>query len=201
MSAFLTDKHFIWDVSLFFSDNILTWNGKIIKWPLRFHNKVRFLTFIMFLTLLETMLGFWHYGPNSLVLIWFLFLVLIYIYVYIFFSCLLNHSSIVPSFRKLLKIVMASQNGMRIFFLRFYLFIFRGEGKEKEKERNISVWLTLVHLLLGTWLATQACALTGNQTGDSLVCKPALNPLTTPAGVWGFYFNKNNCAVLFAKWL
>ena len=43
-----------------------------------------------------------------------------------------------------------------------YLFLERGEGKEKEKERNIGVWLPLAHPLLGTWTATQACALIGN---------------------------------------
>ena len=32
--------------------------------------------------------------------------------------------------------------------------------------------------LLGTWPATQACALTGNQTGDPLVHRPALIPLS-----------------------
>ena len=32
--------------------------------------------------------------------------------------------------------------------------------------------------LLGTWPTTQACALTGDWTGDPLVCKPALNPLS-----------------------
>ena len=32
--------------------------------------------------------------------------------------------------------------------------------------------------LLGTWPTTEACALTGNQTGDSLVHRPALNPLS-----------------------
>ena len=32
--------------------------------------------------------------------------------------------------------------------------------------------------LLGTWLPTQACAVTGNRTGDPLVCSPALNPLS-----------------------
>ena len=31
---------------------------------------------------------------------------------------------------------------------------------------------------LGTWPATQACALTGNRTGDLLVHRPALNPLS-----------------------
>ena len=30
----------------------------------------------------------------------------------------------------------------------------------------------------GTWPATQACALTGNPTGDPLVCRPALSPLS-----------------------
>ena len=30
---------------------------------------------------------------------------------------------------------------------------------------------------LGTWPATQACALTVNRTGNSLVRRPALNPL------------------------
>ena len=49
-----------------------------------------------------------------------------------------------------------------------YLFLDRGEGREKE-ERNNSVCLPLVCPLLGTWPATQACALTGNRTGDSLV--------------------------------
>ena len=65
------------------------------------------------------------------------------------------------------------------FLKRFYLFIFReGEGKEKERERNINVWLPLACPLLGTWPATQACALTGNQTGDPLVRRLVLNPLS-----------------------
>ena len=32
--------------------------------------------------------------------------------------------------------------------------------------------------LLGTWSPTHACALTGNQTGNPLVHRPALNPLS-----------------------
>ena len=44
-------------------------------------------------------------------------------------------------------------------------------------ERKINVWLPLMLHFLGTWPETQACALTRNQTGDPLVCRPVLNPL------------------------
>ena len=50
-------------------------------------------------------------------------------------------------------------------------------GREREREENINVWMPLIYPLLGTWPATQACAATGNQTSDSLVRRPALNPL------------------------
>ena len=59
-----------------------------------------------------------------------------------------------------------------------YLFLEKGEGKKKERERNINVWLLLEHPLLGIWPAIQACALTGNRTGDPPVCRPALSPLS-----------------------
>ena len=59
-----------------------------------------------------------------------------------------------------------------------YLFLERGEGKEKGRERNINVWLPPACPLVGTWPATRACALTGNQTGNPLVCRRALNPLS-----------------------
>ena len=69
-------------------------------------------------------------------------------------------------------------NSKGVFFLkkRLYLFLDRGERKEKERERNINVWLPLMHALWGTWPTTQACALTGNQTGGPLVCWLALIP-------------------------
>ena len=41
-------------------------------------------------------------------------------------------------------------------------FLERGEGRDKERERNINAWLPLTCPTLGTWPATQACALTGN---------------------------------------
>ena len=37
----------------------------------------------------------------------------------------------------------------------------RGEGRETDRKRNINVWLPLVHPLLGTWPAIQACAWLG----------------------------------------
>ena len=65
---------------------------------------------------------------------------------------------------------------MQKLFLRFYLFLERGEGREKERERNINVWLPLACPLLGIRPTTQACALTGNQTCNPLVHRPVLNP-------------------------
>ena len=47
------------------------------------------------------------------------------------------------------------------------------------------MWLPFECPLLGTWLATQACALTGNRTSNPLICRPALNPLScTSGGDW-----------------
>ena len=58
-----------------------------------------------------------------------------------------------------------------------YLFLERGEGKEKERERNINMWLLLMHPPLGTQPTTQACALTGNRTGNPLIYRSVLTPL------------------------
>ena len=79
-----------------------------------------------------------------------------------------------------------------------YLFLKRGEGGEKERERNISVWLPLAHPLLGTWPATQACALTGNRTCDPLVHSPRLNLLShTSQGEFFIYADTFQISVFF----
>ena len=44
-------------------------------------------------------------------------------------------------------------------FVCLFRFIFLERGRVKERERNINVWLILARPLLGTWPATQACAL------------------------------------------
>ena len=64
------------------------------------------------------------------------------------------------------------------------LFLETGERKEKERERNINVWLPLVQPSLGTWSATQACALTGNRTSNALVHRHTLNPLSYTSQGW-----------------
>ena len=63
-------------------------------------------------------------------------------------------------------------------YLLLLLFIIIIEkGREKE-ERNINVWLPLGWPLLGTWHTIQACGPTGNPTGDPLVHRLVLNPLS-----------------------
>ena len=76
-----------------------------------------------------------------------------------------------------------------------YLFLER----EKDRERNINVWLPLVCPLLGTWPATQACALTGNGTSDPLVRRLVLNPLShTSQGSMGTFMGIDISAVVFS---
>ena len=68
---------------------------------------------------------------------------------------------------------------VREIFLDFNnLFLETGIRREKKRERNINMWLPLARPPLGTWNATQARVLTGTQTSNPLVCRPALNPLS-----------------------
>ena len=57
------------------------------------------------------------------------------------------------------------------------MFLERGEGREKRRERSMNAW-PLTCPLPGAWSTTQAGALTGNQTCDTLVHRLALNPLS-----------------------
>ena len=56
--------------------------------------------------------------------------------------------------------------------------MFREWGREGQRKGNINMWVPLVRPLLGTWPATQAYVLTGNQTSNPLVCRLTLNPLS-----------------------
>ena len=88
-------------------------------------------------------------------------------------------------------ITMRDYGGDRCFCFKdfIYLFLEREGGREKERERNINTWLSLAMPPTGDLAhnATQACALTENRTGDPLVRRPALNPLShTSQGVFAF---------------
>ena len=55
-------------------------------------------------------------------------------------------------------------------------------GRKRGRETAIFLWLPLMRPLLGTWPKNQACALTGKRTGDPLVCRLTLNPLSHTQG-------------------
>ena len=66
--------------------------------------------------------------------------------------------------------------------LFIYLLIYlssppKGEGRKRGRETSMCGCLSHTPLLR-TWPATQACALTGNRTGDPLVHRLVLNPLS-----------------------
>ena len=64
---------------------------------------------------------------------------------------------------------------MIIIFKGFiHLFLERGEGRKRGTETSMC-GCPLTCPLLGTWPTTQACALAGNQTGDTLVRRPVLS--------------------------
>ena len=64
-----------------------------------------------------------------------------------------------------------------IFFKDFiYLFIFRERERKGERGEKHNVWSPLARPLLGIQPTTQACAVTGNQTSNPLVCRPAFSP-------------------------
>ena len=65
------------------------------------------------------------------------------------------------------------------------------------------MWLPLVCPPPWTWPATQACALTGNRTGNTLVHRPALNPLNHTSQAKGPLLNVkmfNNCYENLTPW-
>ena len=66
-----------------------------------------------------------------------------------------------------------------LYFKKRFLLIFRERGREGERkgEKHQCV-VVFCAPLLGTWTTTQACALTGNQTADPLVCRSLFIPLS-----------------------
>ena len=70
------------------------------------------------------------------------------------------------------------------------LFLERGRQGEREGEKHKYVVASRVLLPLGTWPLTQACALTGNQTGNPLVHRLALSPLSHTSQGWDAFLKK-----------
>ena len=66
-----------------------------------------------------------------------------------------------------LPIALKQLHFIHLFFLRFYLFLEKGREGEREGEKHEYVVASHVPPTEdgGTWPATRACALTGNETG------------------------------------
>ena len=81
-----------------------------------------------------------------------------------------------------------------LFLLRFYLFIFRERWKEGEREGE-KQQCVVASCVRPTrfWPATQAWALTGNQTRDLLVLRTVFNPLR------GISHRVVNCHFLYSS--
>ena len=88
-----------------------------------------------------------------------------------------------------LKITETLMARVLFFFNYLFIYFYRGEEGEKEREGNINVWLPLSCPLLGTWPTIQASTLTGNRTGDPLVCRPARSSLSNTSQGDGKSFN------------
>ena len=88
-----------------------------------------------------------------------------------------------------------------LFFFKDFIYIFLERGKE----RNINVQekhnLVASHMLPArSWPTTQACALTGNQTGDLSFLRPALNPLSHASQASRFLKRQFSHVVRVQRW-
>ena len=93
----------------------------------------------------------------------------VYLFLLLLFSgLLLSQDQVLLLFFKFHEMLKEYLKNIILLYEDFiYLFLERGLGKEREQERNIK--FASCTPPLGTWPATQACALTGNWTGDPLV--------------------------------
>ena len=75
-------------------------------------------------------------------------------------------------------------------YFKDFIYLLLERGREGERKRNIYVWLPLEWPLLETLPTTQACALIGNRTGNPLVSRLVLNPLShTSQGQCIYFFD------------
>ena len=82
---------------------------------------------------------------------------------------------------EILHIHANSSSGCSLFFFnKYFIYLFLEKGEEREKERERKYHCVVASHMPSTrdLPETQAYALSGNQTSDLLVCKPALSPLS-----------------------
>ena len=106
-----------------------------------------------------------------------------------------KHLSLIPNtvLRKHFSIYKLQFGKWRLWMGVFYLFIFRQGGREGERQGDKDQCMVAFRTphTLGTWPATQACALTGSRTNNTLVLRLALSPLshTSQGHTWHFLMN------------
>ena len=66
----------------------------------------------------------------------------------------------------------------QLTFLKDFIYLFSEGKRGRKREQNVNGWLFLKLPWLGTWLTTQACALTGSWTSDPFIQRLVLNPLS-----------------------
>ena len=97
------------------------------------------------------------------------------------------------SLAKGLSILWTLSNQLLVFFSlkNIYLYLEQGREVEREGEKHQCVVASYTRPR-GIWPTTQACALTGNWTGNPWVHRPALNPLshTSQGKMFIFYYTK-----------
>ena len=76
------------------------------------------------------------------------------------------------------------------FFFKDFISERRREG---EREGNINMWLPLARPLLGTWPATQACALTGVESATFGSQAGAQSTEPHQPGLMGIVLNVEKC--------
>ena len=77
------------------------------------------------------------------------------------------------------------------FFFKLLFIDFRPRRREGERRKHQCVVASCMPPTKElTWPTTQACALTWNQTGDPLVCRPVLNLLSHTSQVRNFPLGK-----------
>ena len=69
-------------------------------------------------------------------------------------------------------------SSLYIYIFKDFVYLFLERGREGEREGERHQCVVASYPLMRTWPITQAHALTGNRTGNPVVCRPVLHPLS-----------------------